>query len=245
MRALTVSSIFCCDELIVCVAPAALAAAHFSAVEQTAKTSAPICAASAGRARDQYALALLQPALRDEPVVGGHEPDRIGRGFIVAVVRRGQHDLVGRADALFGEAAGLAPQDHAVADLHLRAISCLDHFAGGFEARHEGRRRLCLVLAGDHQQVRKVHAAGMDSHARLAGLQHGRLEFLDAKDFRAAQFGADDGAVFHMANLSPLSRHCEEHFSKSDISDFASCDEAIQSRVVALDCFAALAMTGP
>ena len=113
---------------------------------------------------------------------GGDEIHRVGD----------RHDRVGVDDDLVGIAAAKAqyrkrplagPQmPHVAADL--------DHLAGRFEAGGERELGLHLVLAGDHQRVGKIDAAGPHPEARLLRLQGRGGNLGEPKRLGSAPFAA-------------------------------------------------------
>jgi len=52
----------------------------------------------------------------------------------------------------------------------LHVCGDFENLAGDFRAWRERQRRLYLVLAGDHQDIREVHATGMHSKPHMPGL---------------------------------------------------------------------------
>ncbi len=83
--------------------------------------------------------------------------------------------------------------DHPVADRNaLHRSVHLDHIARRLHARRERQRRLELVLARRHQDVRKVDAGGANGDANLARLQRRGGNLLQPQALGRAEFAADD-----------------------------------------------------
>ncbi len=59
--------------------------------------------------------------------------------------------------------------DHAIAHGDALSRVDLDDIAGRFHARRERQRRLELILAGRHQDVREIQPGGADGDTHLPG----------------------------------------------------------------------------
>ena len=101
--------------------------------------------------------------------------------------------------------AGLAAEDHAIADAHLQPSATSITSPADSEAGHERQRRLELVLAGDHQQVGEIHAAEcsftrapgrfLESRRASSSRQTTARYFRTSRHGKCPQFAADDGAI--------------------------------------------------
>ena len=83
-------------------------------------------------------------------------------------------------DAIFGEAAAAAAGGDALADLQVaHAVAQRHDLARDLVARHEGQRRLVLVLALDAQHGGEAHARGAHLDQDLARGRRGLRHVLD------------------------------------------------------------------
>jgi hypothetical protein len=102
--------------------------------------------------------------------VGGEIGCADGGGFGVAEVFRLAADRGGGKQGELGEPAQLGPADHRIADRELCHPLAQGHdIARQFHPADERQRRLHLVLAAGHQQVREVDAGRADPDQHLAG----------------------------------------------------------------------------
>ena len=79
--------------------------------------------------------------------------------------------------SLFGHAAIAAQREYALSDFYVTCVGTdFENFTGNFGARRERHRRTHLVFAGNHQDIRKINAAGKNANTHLL-VPH--LRFID------------------------------------------------------------------
>jgi hypothetical protein len=123
--------------------------------------------------------------------------DRKGGGGDVIHLVGDRHHRSAIDDDLLGIAAAEAQHREnppAAGQMRHRRAG-LDHLAGGFEAGGERELGFDLVLAGDHQRVGEIDAAGSDADARLMRQQSGAGGLVEPQRFGSAPFPAQD--CFH------------------------------------------------
>jgi len=161
--------------------------------EQLADLDGGEADAAAG-AMHQQRLPGLQPGAVDQRVmggaVGGAERGALGK----AEAGRQRHRLLGRDHDLLGIAALAQRHHHLVAggERAVGAVADLADRARRLEAGNEGQRRLVLVEAGDHQQIREVDAGGVDGDAKLPRAQRRGRHLLEREVLGRAELSAQD-----------------------------------------------------
>ena len=134
-------------------------------------------------------------------MVAGAIGDRIP-GALLEVEFTGQrHDEILVDSTLFRERAARRRDDDLVADGKSRDLGA----NGGDDTRrlvtrNKGRRCLDLVLAGDHENVRKIDSGGGHIDNDLAGVRLRVVAFLDDQLVRRTECIADQRAHYASSN---------------------------------------------
>ena len=141
-----------------------------------------------GRAQRKQRFAGFEP----RPMRQGDMRRAIGKleGGAMFIAHLGWHWKYGRGghDDFFGVSAMRHHRHHSLPHLNALDITChLDDFAGDFQARAEGERRLELVQALDHQDVGEVDAASARRDSDLARAQSGPGDVAEPQVFRRAE----------------------------------------------------------
>ena len=155
--------------------------------------------AAAGAVHQQH-FARLQPAAIDQRVIRGAVAGEKRRAFGIVEGRRQRHELRRRRHGLIAIGAVPHLDDDPVADRDALGAVDLDHIAGRFHARRERQRRLELILARRHQDVRKIDPGGMDGDAHLPRRQRRGGKRFQAQALGRAEFAADDGSRHQAAS---------------------------------------------
>src|SRR6478736_3696646 len=141
----------------------------------------------------QQHFARLQPAAVDQAVIGGAVTGQKRRTFGVIEGRRQLYELHARSNRLVAIGAVAHLDDDLVTDGHAFDVIHLDHVTGGFDSRCERQRRLELVFASRHQDIRKIDPGCANGHTDLPRCQrHARKRF-EAQIFGRPKLAADDG----------------------------------------------------
>jgi hypothetical protein len=130
---------------------------------------------AARRAQHQHGLALTQLPTVDQRMVGGGIGHDEGGRIDEAEAVGQRHAQCGRRQRVGAEAARARQAGHALAHgqvAHAFAHG-LDH-ACILRARHEGQRRLHLVLVLHDQQIGEIQAGRLDFEQHLPGARRGR-----------------------------------------------------------------------